>query len=234
MLQEVALIACQEGNEVAAEFARLLALHRELVKMRDDVLWNLEACTSGAPQSYGAHARVRTYFHQTTACTGRLATDQPNLQCIPKPKIFRLPVTAMGTAQEPDQAELRVEVRSTFVAPPGHVLLAADYCQQECRVLAILSGDPVLRKFFETSSASAHGVGAQRLDPFHVMAGSFYGKAPADVTDEERTRAKQLTYGLIYGMGVSALSSHLGCTVSEARQERLRAGPVPLVLENAP
>jgi DNA polymerase I len=131
--------------------------------------------------------RVHTQFHQAVTATGRLSSSDPNLQNIPV------------------RSPLGREIRKAFVAPPGRVLLSADYSQVELRVLAHLSQDPDLLAAF-----------AQGADIHRATAARVYGVTDAEVTAQMRGRAKTVNFGLIYGMGAPRLAVQLGIPVKEA------------------
>ncbi|MGH7269022.1 MAG: DNA polymerase I, partial [Polyangiaceae bacterium] len=128
-----------------------------------------------------ATGRIHSRFDQAVAATGRLSSSDPNLQNIP----IR---THLGRA-----------IRAAFVAPPGHVIVSADYSQIELRVLAHLSGDEELVAAF----ASGGDVHAR-------TAALIFDKAREDVTPDERRAAKTINFGVIYGMGDNALAKQLG------------------------
>jgi len=131
--------------------------------------------------------RIHTRWSQAVAATGRLSSQDPNLQNIP----IR---TALGKM-----------IRRAFVAPPGSVFLSADYSQIELRVLAHLSKDPVLVDAFRTGQ------------DVHVRtAMEIFGVDAKGVTDEMRRRSKTINFGVIYGMGEVALAKRLGIARSEA------------------
>jgi DNA polymerase-1 len=125
--------------------------------------------------------RVHTSYHQAVAATGRLSSTDPNLQNIP----IRTP-------------EGR-RIRQAFVAPPGHVLVAADYSQIELRIMAHLSGDEGLLAAF-----------AADRDIHQATAAEVFGAAPAEVTPDQRRAAKAINFGLIYGMSAFGLARQLG------------------------
>ena len=131
--------------------------------------------------------RLRTSFNQTVAATGRLSSSEPNLQNIPV-----------------RSAEGR-RIRAAFVAPPGMLLLSADYSQIELRVLAHLTGDPVLVEAFRSGE-----------DIHRRTAAEVFGVGPDAVTSEMRRQAKVINFGIIYGMGPQRLSRELGITLAEA------------------
>ncbi|HKC43940.1 MAG TPA: DNA polymerase I, partial [Burkholderiales bacterium] len=125
--------------------------------------------------------RVHTNYGQATAVTGRLASNDPNLQNIP----IRTP-------------EGR-RIREAFVAPPGHAIVSADYSQVELRIMAHLSGDQGLLDAF-----------ARGEDIHRATAAEIFGRAPREVTSEERRYAKVINFGLIYGMSAFGLAQQLG------------------------
>jgi DNA polymerase-1 len=131
--------------------------------------------------------RIHTRFDQAVAATGRLSSSDPNLQNIPI------------------RTELGKKIRAAFIAPPGHVIVSADYSQIELRVLAHLAQDSELIDAF----ASGEDVHAR-------TAALIFDKARAQVTADERRAAKTINFGVIYGMGDSALAKQLGITREQA------------------
>jgi DNA polymerase-1 len=135
-----------------------------------------------------ATGRVHTTYAQAVAVTGRLASNDPNLQNIP----IRTP-------------EGR-RVREAFIAPPGHVLLSADYSQIELRIMAHISEDPALLRAFERG-----------LDIHKATASEVFGTPLDEVSSEQRRYAKTINFGLIYGMGAFGLASQLGIEQKAAK-----------------
>ena len=138
-------------------------------------------------ESSFAVVRLRGAIHQTNTGTGRLAMEEPNLQTVPRARDFVLATRATET----------LAIRRAFRAPPGRVLVSADYRQLELRVLAHLSNDPGLVAAFNARPDE---------DPFRVLAARWLG-ARGDasvVSEEERARAKALAYGVVYGSGPRA------------------------------
>jgi DNA polymerase-1 len=131
--------------------------------------------------------RIHATFNQTVARTGRLSSDQPNLHNIPV------------------RSELGREFRKAFVPAPGCELLVADYNQIELRCIAHLARDPGLIESFR-SGRDIHTETASRV----------FGVDAADVTIEQRSKAKMVSYGLAYGMEAYGLGQRLNITTEEA------------------
>ena len=125
--------------------------------------------------------RVHTNYAQAVAVTGRLASNDPNLQNIPVR-------TAEGR-----------RIREAFIAPPGSTIVSSDYSQIELRIMAHISGDEGLIEAF-----------ANNEDVHRRTAAEVFGTTAAEVTSEQRRYAKVINFGLIYGMGVFGLASNLG------------------------
>ena len=132
--------------------------------------------------------RVHTHYAQAVAITGRLSSNDPNLQNIP----IRTP-------------EGR-RVREAFVAPPGHVIVSADYSQIELRLMAHISQDPGLLRAFNDG-----------MDVHRATAAEVFNLASEEVTGEQRRYAKTINFGLIYGMGAFGLSQSLGIEQKAAK-----------------
>lgn len=169
--------------ELAADYplpAKLLE-HRSLSKLKGTYTDKLPLMVNPAT------GRVHTNYGQAVAVTGRLASNEPNLQNIP----IRTP-------------EGR-RVREAFVAPPGHVILSADYSQIELRIMAHISEDPGLLRAF-----------TEGMDVHRATASEVFGVAPDQVTSEQRRYAKTINFGLIYGMSAFGLAANLGIERSAA------------------
>jgi DNA polymerase-1 len=172
-------------QQLAADYPlpKLLLEHRALSKLKSTY-------TDKLPQMVNARTgRVHTCYGQATAVTGRLASTEPNLQNIP----IR---TVEGR-----------RIREAFIAPPGHVLISADYSQVELRIMAHLSGDESLLRAF-----------AEGADIHRATAADIFGVAIADVTSEQRRYIKAVNFGLIYGMSAFGLASQLGIERGAAAQ----------------
>jgi DNA polymerase I len=180
-----------KSRSTAAEALEELALlheipkkvleYRELAKLKStyaDALPRLIHPVTG---------RLHTRFSQTGAVTGRLSSSNPNLQNIPV------------------RTELGREIRAAFVAPPGRVLLSADYSQIELRILAHLSEDPILVKAFRAGE-DIHARTAQEV----------FSVGPLMQNREHRRVAKVINFGVIYGLSAFGLAQELGIEQKEA------------------
>jgi DNA polymerase-1 len=134
--------------------------------------------------------RVHTSYNQTITATGRLSSSEPNLQNIPI------------------RTEIGRQIRRAFIpSSEDHVLLDADYSQIELRIMAHLSGDRRLRESFE------------RDEDVHTRtAALIFGLEPEEVTPEHRRRAKEVNFGILYGMGPYGLAQRLGISPEEAQR----------------
>jgi DNA polymerase I len=133
--------------------------------------------------------RIHTSYHQAITATGRLSSSDPNLQNIP----IR---TLEGR-----------RIRQAFVAPPGRVLMAADYSQIELRIMAHLSGDPGLLRAF-----------AEGRDVHEATAAEMFGVSVEAVTSDQRRAAKAINFGLMYGMSAFGLAGRLDVDRGSAQQ----------------
>ena len=133
--------------------------------------------------------RLHTTINQAVAATGRLSTTSPNLQSIPV------------------RTELGRRIRSAFVAADGTRLLSADYSQVELRILAHVSGEPVLREAF-----------ARNEDIHAATASQVFGIPQAELTRGQRDTAKMVNFGIIYGISSFGLSENLGIPREEAQE----------------
>jgi DNA polymerase I len=175
--------------ELAADYplpARLME-HRSLSKLKGTYTDKLPLMINPAT------GRVHTNYAQAVAVTGRLSSNDPNLQNIP----IRTP-------------EGR-RVREAFIAPPGHSILSADYSQIELRIMAHISGDEGLLRAF-----------GDGVDVHRATASEVFGVAVPEVSSEQRRYAKVINFGLIYGMSAFGLAGNLGIdrTAASAYIER--------------
>ncbi|AIY00374.1 DNA polymerase I [Arthrobacter sp. PAMC 25486] len=163
------------------EFLAQLMAHREASKLKQMV--------ETLKKSVAEDGRIHTTYAQNVAATGRLSSNNPNLQNIPI------------------RSEEGRRVRDIFVVSEGYeCLLAADYSQIEMRIMAHLSGDAGLIQ------AYAEGEDLHRYVGSHV-----FGVAPEDVTSAMRSKVKAMSYGLAYGLTSFGLSKQLEISVDEAR-----------------
>jgi len=154
---------------------KLILEHRALSKLKSTY-------TDKLPKSINANTgRVHTTYSQTTAVTGRLSSNEPNLQNIP----IR---TAAGR-----------RIRECFIAPPGAKIVSADYSQIELRIMAHLSGDANLRRAF-----------AEGEDVHRATAAEVFGVPLSAVEPDHRRVAKVINFGLIYGMSSFGVAQNLG------------------------
>src|SRR5512134_690390 len=154
---------------------RLILEHRALSKLKSTY-------TDKLPKSINERTgRVHTTYSQITAVTGRLSSNEPNLQNIP----IRTPAGR--------------RIRECFIAPPGSKIVSADYSQIELRIMAHLSGDPNLRRAF-----------AEGEDIHRATAAEVFGLPLEQVGPDERRVAKVINFGLIYGMSSFGVAQNLG------------------------
>lgn len=155
--------------------------YRQLTKLKSTY-------TDGLLKVISPDGRIHTNFQMTVTATGRLSSTEPNLQNIPI------------------RTQLGGEIRKMFVAPPGKVLVDADYSQIELRLLAHISGDETMRKAFLNNE-----------DIHAVTASQVFGVPPEQVTPLQRSRAKAVNFGIVYGISDFSLAQDIGVTRSEAR-----------------
>jgi DNA polymerase-1 len=163
-------------------FLALLLQHRDATKIRQIV--------ETLQNAVGADGRVHTSYEQTGSATGRISSNDPNLQNIPV------------------KTEVGREVRAAFQHGEGfETLLTADYSQIEMRIMAHLSEDAGLIEAFHSGEDLHRFVGAR-----------IFGVDPADVTPVMRTKVKAMSYGLAYGLSAFGLSKQLRIDVAEAKE----------------
>ncbi|MBI3509405.1 MAG: DNA polymerase I [Bacteroidetes bacterium] len=158
--------------------------YRELVKLKNTYVDTLPEMVN--PVS----GRVHTSFNQVVAATGRLSSDNPNLQNIPV------------------RTERGKEIRKAFIARnKDHLLLSADYSQIELRIVASISGDKNMCEAFREGK-----------DIHTATAAHVYGISEKEVTKEMRYKAKSVNFGIIYGQGAFGLAENLGIPRAEAKE----------------
>jgi DNA polymerase I len=168
----------REQHEVVGQILE----HRQVSKLKSTYV-------DALPTLMDAEGRLHTTYQQAVAATGRLSSTDPNLQNIP----IR---TTLGR-----------RIRRAFVAPPGRLLLGADYSQQELRILAHVSGDAGLKADF-ASHSDIHLAAAARV----------LGLAPDEVGPKERSVAKMINYGIAYGLSDYGLAERLKIPRDEAQR----------------
>ncbi len=163
---------------------------RELTKLAQTYL-------DALPEYIGDDGRLHTTFSQTTATTGRLSSNNPNLQNIPI------------------RTELGREIRACFVAEPGNLLVSADYSQVELRLLAHIAGEDVLKEIFRRGE-DVHTATACRV----------FGVTPEQIDPGMRSKAKMINYGIVYGLSAYGMADRLDIPQSEADEfiQRYLAG----------
>lgn len=174
-----------------------------------------------------AMRRIYSTCHQTCVPTGRLAFDNPNLQSIRHAFEF-VPLQSSptngshtsSTSQSPPSSTsipspigvpIEINIRDSFIAAPNMTLVSFDYCQLELRIMSHYAEDQGLLQQLRDP----------HVDMFLVIAGQWLVKPPLEVTAEERAQAKHICYGILYGMGVAALSRTLKVTRAEAKRFRV-------------
>jgi DNA polymerase I len=172
-------------EELAESYAlpKLILEYRGVAKLKSTYTDNLPL------QIDAATGRIHTSYHQAVAATGRLSSQDPNLQNIP----IR---TAEGR-----------RIRQAFIAPPGHSLVAADYSQIELRIMAHLSADASLLRAF-----------AEDRDVHQATAAEVFGVPADQVSGDQRRSAKAINFGLMYGMSAFGLARQLGIPRGDAQK----------------
>ena len=141
------------------------------------------------PKMVDKNNRLHTTLNQAGTTTGRMSSNNPNLQNIPI------------------RGDYAKEIRSGFIASPKHKWIACDYSQIEMRIMALFSGDENLIQIFKKG-----------LDVHSSTAALVFGVPENKVTAEMRRQAKTINFGIIYGMGVNALKENIGSTKEEAQK----------------
>lgn len=177
---EEVLLKLANNNPIVAD---ILAF-RELTKLKSTYV-------DALPQLINRKTgRVHTTYGQAVAVTGRLASNNPNLQNIPV------------------RTDRGKEIRKAFIPrDKDHILLSADYSQIELRIVAAISGDPAMCEAFRSGK-----------DIHTATASKVYGVDEKDVTKEMRYKAKSVNFGIIYGQGAFGLADNLGISRSEAKE----------------
>jgi DNA polymerase-1 len=176
-------------STAASELEKLRAAHPivELVMQYREQTKLMNTYVTALPTQVAADGRVHTSFAQALVPSGRLSSNNPNLQNIPV------------------RTELGREIRTAFVAPKGRVLVSADYSQIELRVAAAMAHDEQMIETFK-----------QGIDLHQQTASVLYGVPPEEVTKEQRSAVKAINFGVLYGMSAHGLSVATGMDIKEA------------------
>ena len=172
-----------EGLAAEHEVPRMVLDYRQLSKLKSTYVDTLPTLLNQCTQ------RLHTTFDQANTATGRLSSKNPNLQNIPI------------------RTEVGREIRASFIAEKGNVLLKADYSQIELRLMAHFSGDPLLVKAFLSAG-----------DVHKATAAELFGVAVGEVTKEQRGAAKTVNFATIYGQREFSLGQQLGIPTGEAKR----------------
>jgi DNA polymerase I len=180
------LQAIRSEHEIIPKIER----YRELTKLAQTYL-------DALPLLVDADSRLHTTFNQTAATTGRLSSNNPNLQNIPI------------------RTELGREIRACIIAEPGNLLVSADYSQVELRLLAHIAGEDVLKEIFRRGE-DVHTATACRV--FRVE--------PGQIDPGMRSKSKMINYGIVYGLSAYGMADRLDIPQEEAAEfiERYMAG----------
>jgi len=157
-----------------------LLRYRELAKLRSTYVESLI-------QKVDGESRIHTTYSQVLISTGRLASTNPNLQNIPV------------------SSPIGLQIKSCFIASPGHVLVSFDYSQQELRILAHLAGEKALIQAFE-----------EKMDVHTLTASKLFKVAYDEVSKQQRSVGKTINFGIIYGMSSFGMSTGLNIPQEDA------------------
>ncbi|HWB39115.1 MAG TPA: DNA polymerase I [Candidatus Saccharimonadales bacterium] len=160
----------------------LITQYREVTKLKNTYVDTL-------PKQVDEHSRLHTTFALTVAQTGRLSSNDPNLQNIPI------------------RTDLGKRIRTAFVAGKGNKLVSADYSQFELRLAAALADEKEIIEAFNRGA-----------DVHTVTAAQVYDRSPEDVTKQMRRAAKAVNFGIMYGQGAHALAEGTGMTFKQAKE----------------
>ncbi len=178
-------------STAASELEKLWDEHEiiPLISENRELTKLLSTYVEALPKLVEKDGRVHTTYNQTIAATGRLSSTDPNLQNIPV------------------KTELGREIRKAFVAPRGRRFIAADYSQIELRIIAVLAEDQPFITAFKTGA-----------DIHTRTAAEVWEIEESAVTKQQRTAAKAINFGIMYGMGPRSLARSTGLSFEEARQ----------------
>jgi DNA polymerase I len=174
------------GEQVLQQFQNDFPIIQHILQYRE--LTKLQnTYVTGLLKKVGPDGKIHTTYNQSAVITGRLSSSNPNLQNIPA------------------TSDLGKQIKACFVAPPQRTLVAFDYSQQELRILAHMSQDKTLIDAFN-----------QGKDIHKVTASQIFKVSYDEVTQKQRSAAKTINFGIVYGMGSFGLSQQLKISVEEA------------------
>jgi DNA polymerase-1 len=178
-------------STAANELDKLRSVHPiiELITQYREVTKLMSTYVETLPQQVDENGRLHTTYSLTVAQTGRLSSNDPNLQNIPV------------------RTELGNHIRTAFITRPGYSLISADYSQFELRLAAVLAKDQELIDMFNRD-----------VDVHTATAAQVYGRNPEDVTKQMRRDAKVINFGVLYGMSPHGLMIATGMTFQAAKQ----------------
>lgn len=178
-------------STAATELDKLRAAHPiiNLITQYREVTKLMSTYVETLPKQVDSEGRLHTTYSLTVAQTGRLSSNDPNLQNIPV------------------RTELGNHIRTAFVTKPGFTLVSADYSQFELRLAAVLAEDQELIDMFNRD-----------VDVHTATAAQVYGREPEDITKQMRRDAKVINFGVLYGMSPHGLSAATGMTFMAAKQ----------------
>ncbi|MCC7357463.1 DNA polymerase I [Candidatus Uhrbacteria bacterium] len=177
-------------STAASELEKLEGMHPIIEKILEyrEVSKLLSTYVETLPGQCDAEGRVHTTYDQTVAATGRLSSRDPNLQNIPI------------------RTEAGRKIRRSFIASPGMVLLSCDYSQIQLRIVAAMANDEKMLRAFQNN-----------LDIHTATAAEIWGIPMEEVTREQRSAAKTINFGVLYGQGANGLAKQAGISFTEAK-----------------
>jgi DNA polymerase I-like protein with 3'-5' exonuclease and polymerase domains len=179
-------------------FPKLVLEHRRTQKLLSQYIISFEE----KARQEGGLFMIHSHWMHTSTGTGRLSSVNPNLQNLPRGVVTLKPVTA-------EDPPVILNIRDAFASLPGHVLVASDYSQIELRLLAHFTKDERLLNAFREGT------------DFHsTVASKICGKAVTEITEDERSKAKRVVFGVLYGMGVNTLAEILHLDKPQAERWR--------------
>ncbi|BBN13748.1 DNA polymerase theta [Marchantia polymorpha subsp. ruderalis] len=199
-----ALELLKEQHPVAA----VIQEHRKLSKLLHSTLGSIITWAK-SPHTLGSSGHVHQIFGRwlhTSTATGRLAMEEPNLQCVENTICLIEDQGFQPSIDGATNSPVEIKARELFVPTQGWVLLSADYSQIEVRLMAHFAEDAAMIDLLSRPSG----------DLFRLIAAQWTGQEEDTVSIKQREQTKRLVYGILYGMGVHTLAEHLDASVAEA------------------